>query len=276
MKALIVDDDLALADVVAFTMRRAGYDVILAHDGQAALDLWRREEPDLILLDLNLPKMDGLKVCQHIRREADTPVIILSVRGEEDDVVRGLELGADDYVVKPFSPRALIARAEAVLRRAKTPPLSPAPLTAGDLTLDPARGVVQRGADAQAAQLTGQWSPLDWSPDNSRLLLMEFISINESYLHLLDLSTGKLENLELLMDEIEFIEGDLRDPKAAAKAAAGADFVLHQAAIPSVPRSIEDPIGSTENNLNGTLHLLMAARDAGVFKGSQVASKRSW
>lgn len=156
MKALIVDDDLALADVVAFTMRRAGYDVILAHDGQAALDLWRREEPDLILLDLNLPKMDGLKVCQHIRREADTPVIILSVRGEEDDVVRGLELGADDYVVKPFSPRALIARAEAVLRRAKTPPLSPAPLTAGDLTLDPARGVVQRGADAPAAQLTRQ------------------------------------------------------------------------------------------------------------------------
>jgi len=79
-----------------------------------------------------------------------------------------------------------------------------------------------------------------------------------------NLSTGKLENLELLMDEIEFIEGDLRDPKAAAKAAAGADFVLHQAAIPSVPRSIEDPIGSTENNLKGTLHLLMAARDANV------------
>ena len=79
-----------------------------------------------------------------------------------------------------------------------------------------------------------------------------------------NLSTGKLENLELLMDEIEFIEGDLRDPKAAAKAAAGADFVLHQAAIPSVPRSIEDPIGSTENNLNGTLQLLMACRDAGV------------
>jgi nucleoside-diphosphate-sugar epimerase len=79
-----------------------------------------------------------------------------------------------------------------------------------------------------------------------------------------NLSTGKLENLELLMDEIEFIEGDLRDPKAAAKAAAGADFVLHQAAVPSVPRSIEDPIGSTENNLKGTLHLLMAARDAKV------------
>jgi nucleoside-diphosphate-sugar epimerase len=79
-----------------------------------------------------------------------------------------------------------------------------------------------------------------------------------------NLSTGKLENLKLFMDEIEFIEGDLRDPKAAAQAAEGADFILHQAAIPSVPRSIEDPIGSTENNLKGTLHLLMAARDAKV------------
>jgi nucleoside-diphosphate-sugar epimerase len=79
-----------------------------------------------------------------------------------------------------------------------------------------------------------------------------------------NLSTGKLENLEFLMDEIEFIKGDLREPKAAAKAAEGADFILHQAAVPSVPRSIEDPIGSTENNLKGTLHLLMAARDAGV------------
>lgn len=79
-----------------------------------------------------------------------------------------------------------------------------------------------------------------------------------------NLSTGKLENLELLMDEIEFIEGDLREPKAAAQAAKGADFVLHQAAISSVPRSIEDPVGSTENNLNSTLHLLMAAHDANV------------
>jgi nucleoside-diphosphate-sugar epimerase len=79
-----------------------------------------------------------------------------------------------------------------------------------------------------------------------------------------NLSTGKRENLELLMDKIEFIEGDLRDPQAAAQAAQGADFILHQAAVPSVPRSIEDPLGSTENNLNGTLHLLMAACDAGV------------
>jgi len=159
MKALIVDDDLALADVLAFTMRRAGYQVVLAHDGQEALERWREEEPGLVILDLNLPKLDGLKVCRQIRSEGDTPVIILSVRGEEDDVVRGLELGADDYVVKPFSPRQLIARAEAVLRRAKMPPLSPAPLSAGGLTLDPTRRELVRGEE-RPVQLTRQESRL--------------------------------------------------------------------------------------------------------------------
>jgi DNA-binding response OmpR family regulator len=155
VKTLIVDDDLSLADVLAFTMRRAGYEVVLAHDGPAALERWREARPDLVILDLNLPKLDGLEVCRRIRSEDDTPVIILSVRGEEDDVVKGLELGADDYVVKPFSPRQLIARAEAVLRRAKAPPLSPAPLSAAGLTLDPARGEVVRG-DSVVAQLTRQ------------------------------------------------------------------------------------------------------------------------
>jgi DNA-binding response OmpR family regulator len=139
MKALIVDDDLDLADVVSFTMRRAGFETILAHDGQLALQRWQEEAPDLIILDLNLPKLDGLTVCQRIRAEADTPIIILSVRGGEDDVVRGLELGADDYIVKPFSPRQLVARAEALLRRAGAVHVSPAPLAAGGLSLDPSR-----------------------------------------------------------------------------------------------------------------------------------------
>jgi DNA-binding response OmpR family regulator len=144
MKVLIVDDDLALADVVSFTMRRAGFEVIAAHDGQEALDRWNAEQPDLIILDLNLPKLDGLKVCQRIRSQSKTPIIILSVRGEEDDVVVGLELGADDYIVKPFSPRQLVARSEAVLRRSTTTPLSHGPINAGDLTLDPARSEVHR------------------------------------------------------------------------------------------------------------------------------------
>lgn len=139
MKALVVDDDLALADVVSFTLRRAGFEVLVAHDGMAALDRWQAESPDLIILDLNLPKIDGLSVCRRIRAQDDTPIIMLTVREEEDDIVTGLKLGADDYIVKPFSPRQLIARAEAVLRRSSETRLSPGPLTVGDVTLDPSR-----------------------------------------------------------------------------------------------------------------------------------------
>jgi DNA-binding response OmpR family regulator len=156
MKMLIVDDDLVLADVVAFTLRRAGFEIIMAHDGQSALDLWQAESPDLIILDLNLPKLDGLTVCQRIRDQSDTPIIILSVRDEEDDVVRGLELGADDYIVKPFSPRQLVARAQALLRRAGAPPASTSssPLNAGDLTLDVSRCEVNRRGQPTSAHLT--------------------------------------------------------------------------------------------------------------------------
>lgn len=139
MKALVVDDDLALADVVSFTLRKAGYDVILAHDGLVALDRWRSEAPDLIILDLNLPKLDGLSVCRKIRAQDDTPIIMLSVRSDEDDIVMGLRLGADDYIVKPFSPRQMVARVEAVLRRVGEPRPSPGFLTIEDITLDLSR-----------------------------------------------------------------------------------------------------------------------------------------
>jgi len=153
MKALIVDDDLVLADVLSFTLRRAGFLVITAHDGQAALDTWQAESPDLIVLDLNLPKIDGLTVCQRIREKTSTPIIILSVRGEDDDVVHALELGADDYITKPFSPRQLVARAEAVLRRSGVTPTT-GPLVVGDLTLDLARRELYRSGQL-FAQLTG-------------------------------------------------------------------------------------------------------------------------
>jgi DNA-binding response OmpR family regulator len=162
MKALIVDDDLDLADVVSFTMRRAGFETIIAHDGPLALERWQNDAPDIIILDLNLPRMDGLAICQQIRAEDNTPIIILSVRGDEDDVVRGLELGADDYIVKPFSPRQLIARAEAVLRRAGTEVLTPASLEAGPITLDPAR----REVTCEDAE------PVRLSPLECRLLTM--------------------------------------------------------------------------------------------------------
>jgi DNA-binding response OmpR family regulator len=144
MKALIVDDDRVLADVLAFTLRREGFQVIQAHDGEAALQRWAEESPDLVVLDVNLPKVDGFRVCQRIREEADTPILLLTVRGEEDDIVHGLELGADDYVTKPFSPRQLVARAHAVLRRAGKA-ATPAIRQAGDLNLDPMRRELRIG-----------------------------------------------------------------------------------------------------------------------------------
>jgi DNA-binding response OmpR family regulator len=150
MKALVVDDDLALADVVSFTLRRAGFEVVVVHDGLAALDRWQAESPDLIILDLNLPGLDGLSVCRRIRAQDDTPIIMLTVREEEDDIVKGLKLGADDYIVKPFSPRQLIARAEAVLRRSGETRLSPGPLAIGDMSLDPARCKVYYRGDLLA------------------------------------------------------------------------------------------------------------------------------
>ena len=124
MKALIVDDDRVLADVLAFTLRREGFEVIQAHDGETALARWAEHQPDLVVLDVNMPRLDGFAVCRQIREvertesHADTPIILLTVRGEEDDIVHGLGLGADDYITKPFSPRQLVARAQAVLRRA--------------------------------------------------------------------------------------------------------------------------------------------------------------
>ncbi len=142
MKALIVDDDLALADVVSFTLRRAGYDVSMAHDGLKALERWETERPDFIILDLNLPKLSGLQVCQRIRSESDIPILILSVRAEDDDIVNLLKEGADDYMVKPFSPRQLVARVEALLRRSGNPTPAPDSFTVGDMKLDPSRSEV--------------------------------------------------------------------------------------------------------------------------------------
>lgn len=145
MKLLVVEDDLALSDVISFTLRRAGYDVVNAYDGVAALEVHAAEAPDLVLLDLNLPRLDGLSVCRQIRAQSETPIIILSVRGGDEAVVGGLELGADDYIVKPFSPTQLVARVRAVLRRVgATGP--PAVLEAGGLTLDRSRNELRSGA----------------------------------------------------------------------------------------------------------------------------------
>jgi DNA-binding response OmpR family regulator len=121
MKALVVDDDRVLADLLAFTLRKEGFQVVQAHDGPTALARAEAEQPDIILLDVNLPHtvpaMDGFTICARIREFSDTPIILLTVRSDEDDIVHGLEVGADDYILKPFSPRQLAARVQAVLRR---------------------------------------------------------------------------------------------------------------------------------------------------------------
>ena len=121
MKVLVVDDDRVLADLVVFTLRRAGNEAIVASDAASAIRRWTEDKPDLIILDVNLPGSpeleNGFAICKRIRSESDTPIILLTVRGEESDIVHGLEAGADDYVLKPFSPRQLMARVNAVMRR---------------------------------------------------------------------------------------------------------------------------------------------------------------
>jgi DNA-binding response OmpR family regulator len=116
-RILIVDDEPSVTDLLAYNFRRAHYEVEVAADGAAALRLARENSPDLVLLDLLLPEIDGLDVCRELRKTSDVPIIMITARGEEMDRVVGLELGADDYVPKPFSVRELLARVKAVLRR---------------------------------------------------------------------------------------------------------------------------------------------------------------
>lgn len=142
-KILVVDDDPQIRDVVRIALTHAGHEVVTASDGAAALVHFGREAPDLVVLDIGLPEMDGREVCRQIRRRGEVPVVFLTAEGDEIDRVVGLELGADDYVVKPFSPRELVARIGAVLKRTqggpKTGPKTGAVLRRGALTLDPAQ-----------------------------------------------------------------------------------------------------------------------------------------
>ena len=133
---LVVDDEPQIVRFVRAYLEDAGYRVVTASDGQEALFVARHEKPDLVILDLMMPGMDGWDFIRRYRRERDTPVIVLTARVEETDQVLGLELGADDYVTKPFSPRALVARVRAVLRRVQAGLAPPAILRGGDVVLD--------------------------------------------------------------------------------------------------------------------------------------------
>jgi two-component system response regulator VicR len=200
VKVLIVDDEPPIIDVLSYNLARANYEVVVARDGEQALTLARREQPDLIVLDLMLPKLDGLEVCRALRRERDVPIIMLTALDAEIDRVVGLELGADDYVVKPFSVRELMARVKNVLRRtAARPAANDSAATAvrvGALTVDPAR----REARLDGRELT--------------LTALEF-----ELLHTLARHAGQVLSREQLVEQVWGYDylGDLRVVDAAVK-----------------------------------------------------------
>jgi len=149
---LVVDDEPSIAQIAGDYLRHGGFGVITASNGRDALALARAQRPDLIVLDLGLPRMDGIEVAKTLRRESDIPIIMLTARIEESDRLAGLELGADDYITKPFSPRELVARVRSVLRRVDPGGGSGDLLRRGDLVIDNARMQVLR--DGTAFDLT--------------------------------------------------------------------------------------------------------------------------
>ncbi len=136
MNILVVDDDARLRDLVRIALERAGYRVLTASDGRSALTHVARENPDLIVLDIGLPEVDGFEVCRKIRATSEVPILFLTARDDEIDRILGLELGADDYVTKPFSPRELVARIRTIMKRSQNAQASTS-LTHGELSLDP-------------------------------------------------------------------------------------------------------------------------------------------
>jgi len=146
VKILVADDDRDLLAVIAFALTQAGFLVEQASDGGQALKLFEATAPELVLLDVNMPVANGFKVCEAIRARSRVPIMMLTVRGEEEDLVRALELGADDYLTKPFSPRTLVARIKALLRRAGLE--NAAPVAAGRVKLDLDEHTVQIGEGA--------------------------------------------------------------------------------------------------------------------------------
>ncbi|MCX7839769.1 MAG: response regulator transcription factor [Anaerolineae bacterium] len=142
-KILVVEDEKKLVAILKGYLEQAGFHVVTASDGEQALAVFRHEKPALVLLDLNLPKLDGLDVCRALRKESNVPIIMVTARVEEADRLIGLELGADDYITKPFSPREVVARVRAVLRRAEGEPARAETFVAGELTLDLAKHSVR-------------------------------------------------------------------------------------------------------------------------------------
>ncbi len=167
-RVLVVEDDASIADVLRRTLRQEGHEVRSAGDGVEALKVAEDFVPDLVVLDLGLPKLDGVEVLKRLRAESDVPILILTARTETDDRVEGLDTGADDYLVKPFERKELLARMRALLRR--RPPRGSAALTVGDLRLNPDSREVARG-DRQIELTNREFELLEFLMRNERLVV---------------------------------------------------------------------------------------------------------
>ena len=227
MKVLLVDDDADLLDLMTYALRREGFTVTTAMDGQQALQRWEAERPDIILLDGSLPKLDGFEVCRRIRHDSETPVIMLTARDEEADVVRGFQLGADDYVTKPFSAKLLTARMKTVLRRCQADPFRQAvsEVKVGDLVLD-----------LQSHEVTKGEVPIQLTPLEFRILYL--LAMNEArvipYSRLVEYAWGYYDedNSSLLKTHICHIRKKLglgagASPNGSIKAVLGVGYSLN-------------------------------------------------
>jgi DNA-binding response OmpR family regulator len=167
-RILVVEDDAAIADVLRRTLRQEGHEVRSAEDGVEALELAESFVPDLVILDLGLPKLDGVEVCRRLRAESDAPILILTARTDTDDRVDGLDSGADDYIVKPYDRKELLARMRALLRR--RPPRGAAALAVADLRLNPDTREVYRG-DRPVELTSREFELLEYLMRNERLVV---------------------------------------------------------------------------------------------------------
>ena len=219
-RVLLVDDDPHIRQLLAFAFDKAGFAVEEAGDGEEALGAVARQAPDLVVLDINMPRMDGLEVCRRLRSQGDMPVLFLSSRDDEFDRVLGIELGADDYVTKPFSPREVVARANAILRRAA--PREAVPEQRGSI----AKGKLRLDPEAWTAQ---------WSDREVSLTVSEFNIIKA-----LALAPGRILSRDQLIDQLHgpgfaitdrTIDSHIRNLRRKFGEAGGSDVIETKAGV---------------------------------------------
>jgi len=209
-KILVIEDEAHITRTLRLYLEQAGYQVVIISDGALAMPAFRHEKPDLVILDLHLPHVDGWEVCRQIRRESDTPIIMLTARSEESDKLIGLELGADDYVTKPFSPREVTARVRVVLRRSRGQVQPPPILRADTLILD---------LEAHTATQADQ--PLDLTPTEYDILAAFMRHPGQAFtrLQLVEAAQGMAyEGYERVMDQhIKNLRAKLGDDARAPR-----------------------------------------------------------